>query len=202
MPPAEDTGKWVDHALSSLGFLLRYFASGFVAVLVAATIWERNPLGNIEQWSAAKTWLAFISAGVIGVLTYCIHKNVHHPVHFCIAIWIVGTEEPSGKIKKWLVGHQTYPLDKARWERRYHDVTPQQAAQRALDAWAATLHFLYCSAYSAIFIPLGLIIAGETLKSKWWIALVSGFIVFISTFLSDVRATYYERRVTDDKDIP
>ena len=194
----------LSRVLDDLGRLLRYFMPALVGVVAA---WLLAPgalilprvvtirLGDPPS-SEQVSWmplLLFMLA--MGVMIYTVHSNIScRPVLWIIHSFILkGQSNGAANTSDW-----EHRLDLARWDRRYGDKDrPEARVQEALNSMNHGGHFLYCSSYAIVLVPLILDWAfgkDSDPSRNWWVLASIAVIVWTCAFVSDIRTTRWDAR--------
>jgi hypothetical protein len=133
--------------------VLRYIASPIVGLTVAFLIDDEHGILKAVMtvawpWSGPpSTWLIAGFLGVVGVTVYFAHRTIFHGL---VSKYIVMRHA-----RKLSLDLTADTLAFARWERRgAEDHTDKQSTQTVLDESNASIHFFYCSGWSAILFAL------------------------------------------------
>lgn len=194
-----------DKVLSNLGTILRYLASGFVAILV--TIWVDkcvDPL-KLAGDSGYPSWAVPVGAGLVGIFVYALHTG------FLVRpFWaLVVRSHKCPPLKGWSKLEKPFPqktwamqktwaimwyLDTQRWKRRASNDAEVKAVQKELDKWSELLNFLYCSAYITIVTPILVkyFHTGQAEEYWWKVSCFAGCLIMVFALISDWRETNRE----------
>lgn len=181
-------GEALIRILDSFDRILRYIAPGFVALFVFMFV--SQPLNLFDGWidPASVVPVVCICAALAGCAIYGIHTAVMIPL-FWGAILFVKLRSNSGE--------EMMRQDIQRWLRRTGKNAEAKAVQDQLDRWSALQHYLYCSSYSMIAIPLFFKWnRGERLTTLATSILVLGVVTLCSAIFSEHRLTDRERLLT------
>lgn len=185
----------IDSTLAHLETILRYIASGFVALLVLTLVYSGFELLNPSSGGEYPAWVTLLVAALTGITIYAVHTSII--VRFLW--WLVVCFHIRFAHHKWLPPKKKsakqvmWDLDTARWKRRGMSDPEVSAIQRELNRWAALLNYVYCSSYPLLIIPICVRLAQPSEVSAWWPWLsASGALLLFCALFSDNAITKRE----------
>jgi len=191
----------INRILGDMEKILRNIASGFVALIVIQILYPNFTYFNKEY----ALYTILIAAPLLGLMIYSLHACFFYQIIatiniyvylLWIRIWKTYTREqkiPCDTHAK-LFKHKC-SLDIQRWKRRASEKREIRNFQKELDKWYALIHYLFCSSYVMITVPI--ILKLETkmcIIQKHYCSISSmiGWVVFAIAFITDFRAVTKE----------
>jgi len=184
-------GDLLEKALSRLDTIIRYIASGYVALFVLLTTATdihllQNPSNNVYP-----SWTIIVAAALAGILVYSAHTGAIIQGIGLLMIYLRKScpSYPKGN-GPWPKGavDVLFDLDTERWLRRCSHSEEVRKIQAELDRWAAMLNLLYCSSYLMIFIPLYLrLFHPGKISCYWWHLVCLGALMLFFALVSSFR---------------
>jgi hypothetical protein len=175
----------------NLTAILRYFGSAVIGVMLVWTCDHGVFWKTLEttQLSVLPGWVVVGLLGVLGLLTYFLHRTLAHPWLSALAkgasTWLGRTRDAWPKERD---------LQHARWLRRgATEGSPGRSIQNGLDEMNAATHFFYCSAWSPIVIVCFLRGVAPLNPCGLWPIIVPVILSLVVGFLSDMRAAESDR---------
>ena len=172
-----DAKDLIVNAQRFLDLLLRYVVAGGAAVLAYGTL-QPTPFSFLRVGTEISPLLMLLAVAVIGPAIYSIHKAVLHPIVLALELTAL----------KFLYKLQLSPRQMdirmtdamAKWKADGNEWVPYY------DAWAAQIHFLYCSAWGIGFAcVLASFVYSSVSNQK--LALGLGTVLLLSAIISDAR---------------
>ena len=187
----------VDSILARLETLLRYVASGFIALFVLSiTHTCFTPLATTQN-GGYPPWVIVVAAALTGIIIYAVHTGVivrflWWRIVVCMHLRLLNHPwMPTDRSKK--AKDIIWELDTARWRRRGVQNPEILAVQRELDKWSSLLNYTYCSSYPMIIITILIkIIHPDQTSPHWEFLLVLGLVLLLFALFSDYKITERE----------
>jgi hypothetical protein len=170
-----------------VNFLLRYLVAGGSAIL-AFGLTQQHPFSFLQVGTELSPVLLLFFVSVIGPAVYSIHKAALHQV-ILIPIFL-GLRCWHRLDIRWWELDRTLTRQLEKWRK-----PPPHEWMSTYEAWAAQIHFLYCSAFGIIFALVLVYFFNPSpnyIKPLRWIALF----LFVAAFVSDWRLTNLQIKQT------
>ena len=190
-----------------INFLLRYVVAGGSAVL-AFGLTQQNPFNFLRVGTELSPLLLLLFVSVIGPAIYSVHKAALHPL-ILVPMFMALTRRKKLKEAevKW---YQWRELDRclARVKEKWRITPAHSGLLSTYEAWAAQVHYLYCSAFGTGF-ALGFAYYFNPTANHIKPILTISLIVFAAALVSDWRVTGWQiertkedaHRLPDDNDM-
>jgi len=170
-----------------VNFLLRYLVAGGSAIL-AFGLTQQHPFSFLLVGTELSPILLLLFISVIGPAIYSFHKAALHQLilvpMFPVLRWWHRVDI------RWWELDRTLTRQLEKWRK-----PPPDEWMSTYEAWAAQIHFLYCSAFGIIFVLVLVYFfnpSANYVKPLRWIALF----LFAAAFVSDWRLTSLQIRQT------
>jgi hypothetical protein len=180
-----------------INFLLRYVVAGGSAVL-AFGLTQQNPFSFLRVGTELSPLLLLLFVSVIGPAIYSIHRAALHPL---ILVFMLMALTWRKKLKKEEVKrHEWWKLDRslAKAKEKWRTTPTLSGLLSTYEAWAAQIHYLYCSAFGTGFAVVLACYFNPTPNHIKPILTIS-LLLFGAALVSDWRATGWqiERTIED-----
>ncbi len=189
----------IESVFSQLGTILRYIASGFVAVVFVHLAKVDVPPLVHHLTPELQLWGIVVAASLLGFSIYAVSSNVIVPLVFWRIVVCLHKKVHKGLIpeehRKDSVKELMHALGNQRWVRRAQKGGAAKHIQVELDKWGASMSFLYCSSYPMIVIALWKGIAERQCTIGFWGIMGTGVFLLLCAVISDYLLTEKELRV-------
>jgi len=173
-----------------INFLLRYVVAGGSAVL-AFGLTQQDPFSFLRVGIELSPLLLLLFVSVIGPAIYSIHRAALHPLILVLMFMALTLKK---KLKseevKW---YEWRKLDRslAKMKEKWRTTPADSGLLSTYEAWAAQVHYLYCSAFGTGF-ALGLAFYFNPTANHIKPLLTISLILFAAALVSDWRVTGWQ----------
>lgn len=175
----------ISDLIKNIEKLLRFVAPGFFATLALLLMIGKDKFPLSFFLLESKPIFTLFSS-LLGALIYSIHTGVIYRVIYSVIIFLQTRTRLNVHVpeewKKYCFCKIGFKLDSENWKRSGSENNSIKSVQNRLREWASMVHFLYCTSYSLILLPVIIWIKRIDANNTLWVYLAgSSVLVFALT---------------------